>query len=80
MEASEGPTLVLFMEGVVKPRLKQLLFHSGSEPVLPTSYNDEMLDEDGCPDVCEIKNTITDDSLETEYKYSIMFTELPVSS
>ena len=60
--------MILFSEGVVKPRVKHLLFHSGVDYGLPTKYNDMMgggpMMGPGlgsmCTDECEASFTIKD--------------------
>ena len=56
--------MILFSEGVVKPRVKHLLFHSGVDYGLPTKYREPMMMDPGsgsrCTDECEANFTIKD--------------------
>ena len=61
---------MLFSEGVIKPRVKQLLFHSGKNYSLPTDYSEN----NNCTGECETHFTIQDPDgfkTSTEYKLSV---------
>ena len=61
---------LLFHEGLLKPRVKQLMFHPGTGWALPTTFNDQY--EDGCPEICETGTLIlTDDTFATSYDFSV---------
>ena len=57
---SEWENLFLFVEGVLRPRSKQLKYHLGQTDVIPTR------DEDGDYDK---KEDLIDDSVETSYQF-----------
>ena len=59
-----------FIDGVIKPRVKQLLFHSGENYSLPTEYSEGNM----CTGECETHFTIQDPDgfkTSTEYKLSV---------
>jgi len=59
---------LLFSEGVIKPRVKQLLFHSGENYSLPTDYSQN----NNCTGECETHFTIQDpDGFKTSTEYNL---------
>ena len=63
---------LLFQEGLLKPRVKQLMFHPGTGFTFPTAYNNFVTNS--CPDICETGTiTLTDDTFAATYDFSVKF-------
>ena len=70
--------MILFSEGVVKPRVKHLLFNSGVDYGLPTKYREPMMMDPGsmCTDECDKSFTIKDpDGFKTSTEYKVRMTK-----
>ena len=61
--------MVLFFDGVVRPRVKQLVFQSGIDYGIPTTYrNDET---EICEEVCEADLSVYDLESGEEFTYEV---------
>ena len=66
--------LLLFAEGVLKPRAKQLRYHSGTDYGFPDSWSYKNSDDDWeCDGTCIKNDMIADDDFETEFNFRLTF-------
>ena len=74
-EEDEASNLLLFTEGVLRPRLKQLAFYSGLEDSLPTHYEylTESKEEYICEGICTTDKTYSDENLGIQYRFIVYF-------
>ena len=65
------------MVGVLKPRVKQLKFHSETYSKCPNAHKKFDWEQGThiCHDLCYTEETITDTSLGTDYKFTVDFHE-----
>ena len=68
------------MVGVLKPRVKQLKFHSETYSKCPNAHKKFDWEQGThiCHDLCYTEETITDTSLGTDYKFTVDLQDLGI--